>query len=163
MPDEWAGTKEYKVWLESGPLACPDDQSASLIGPGETAGKPSSRAAQREAAEGKGRKRPIGEPPGDRAEAAEVPTPSSQGSSSFSSPPPSGALQSLQESNLELARMREAIEAQAKVEERKMILEYEDDEEAKAEVKKKLLKLLKERQGLYVCACLRCAREVNLI
>ena len=44
--------------------------------------------------------------------------------------------------------MREAIEAQAKVEELKMILEYEDDEEAKAEVKKKLLKLLKERQGL---------------
>jgi hypothetical protein len=39
--------------------------------------------------------------------------------------------------------MREAIEAQAKVEELKMILEYEDDEGTKAEVKKKLLKLLK--------------------
>ena len=44
--------------------------------------------------------------------------------------------------------MREAIEAQAKVEELKMILEYEDDEASKAEVNKKLLKLLKERQGL---------------
>ena len=46
MPDEWAGTKEYKVWLESGPLACPDDQSASLIGPGETAGKPRGQSSQ---------------------------------------------------------------------------------------------------------------------
>ena len=57
-------------------------------------------------------------------------------------------MESLQDSNRELARMRAAIEAQAKVDELKMILEYDDDEASKAEVKKKLLKLLKERQGL---------------
>ena len=57
-------------------------------------------------------------------------------------------MESLQDSNHELARMRAAIEAQAKVDELKMILEYDDDEASKAEVKKKLLKLLKERQGL---------------
>ena len=156
MPEEWAGTKEYTVWLERGPLACQDDQSASLIGPGETVGKPrgqSSRAAQREAADSKGRKRPLGEAPGDSPEGAEHPTPSSQGS--FTSPPPTStpgalkvSLESLQDSNHELARMRAAIEAQAKVDELKMILEYDDDEASKAEVKKKLLKLLKERQGL---------------
>ena len=113
----------------------------------------SSRAAQREAADSKGRKRPLGEAPGDSPEGAEHPTPSSQGS--LTSPPPTStpgalkvSLESLQDSNLELARMRAAIEAQAKVDELKMILEYEDDEASKAEVKKKLLKLLKERQGL---------------
>ena len=39
------------VWCKCGPLAPQDDQSASLIGPGETEGKPrsaTSRAAQRE-------------------------------------------------------------------------------------------------------------------
>ncbi|KAL1530425.1 hypothetical protein AB1Y20_001330 [Prymnesium parvum] len=135
MPCDYTGPKEYTIWCMFGPLAPQDDQTESLTGPGETDGKPrhlTSRAAQRGAVQ---QKRSSMESSSDNL--SDI-----SGARDLSPPELHKNFTNsnyLNESLMEVKRMRTAIEKSQQQESLKQLYELEDDPEKKSLIKVQLM------------------------
>lgn len=139
MPESWKGNAFHVVWCKYGPLAPADDHSASLIGPGETDGKPRSATSRDE------QKKKI---KSDRDGGAGI-----GGSEPTKRPKADGSPQSSEEGELEkkfeksvaeMEKFRHCFEASNQVEQLQLILKFSTDPEEREQVEQELLVIARQ-------------------
>ena len=145
MPEDYQGGHSFVIWERFGPLAPEDDRCGSLVGPGETDGRArsqTSHAFQKGAKHKKAKDETGADTNGSSVPLSQVPLTKKAKLESDSSS--SGSGDQSNDSTTEMRLLRKNMEKAQKVENLKLLLELEEDQEERVKLKSQLKAALRQ-------------------